>query len=154
MDNALIERQKTNIPLEASVQDFLAWEKASRDTIDVKRCYIDLAGDLLTGVLLSQIIYWFLPGKRDKLRVKREGKYWLAKGRKDWWNECRISAKQFDRSIKVLQKKGLVETRLFKFSGIPTLHVWLNLPALMEGVKSILTKGKNPFLPKGEIHFN
>ncbi|KKM80058.1 hypothetical protein LCGC14_1343600, partial [marine sediment metagenome] len=26
-----------------SIEDFYQWEKASRDTIDVKRCYIDLA---------------------------------------------------------------------------------------------------------------
>jgi hypothetical protein len=90
----------------------------------------------------------------DKLQVKRDVKTWLAKGRNDWWNECRITAKQFDRSIKVLKNKGLVEIKLFKFRGNPTLHIWLNLPALVKGVKSILTKGKNPFSPKGEININ
>jgi hypothetical protein len=154
MCNEVVEQQKIDSPLEASIQDFLAWEKASRDTIDVKRCYIDLAGDLVTGVLLSQIVYWFLPGKADKLRVKREDKYWLAKGRKNWWDECRISPKQFDRSIKILQNKGLVETRLFKFAGIPTLHVWLNLYSLGDGVKYILTKGENPFVPKSNSYFD
>jgi len=117
-----------------TVEDFQRLEAASRDTIDVKRCYIDLSGDLVTGILLSQIIFWFLPSSkgRNRLRIEREGKYWLAKSREEWWEECRISPKQFDRAIKILRDKGLVETRIFKFSGFPTLHVWLNWPTAAE----------------------
>ncbi len=127
--------------------EFLAWEAASRDTIDVKRIYVDLTGDLATAMLLSQIIYWHLPGDEgSKLRVKRNGKQWLAKGRADWWDECRITTKQFDRSIAILRTLNLVETKLFRFAGSPTVHIHLNLPALMEGVKSILTKGQKPVL--------
>ena len=44
-------------------QEFIAWEQVSRDTIDVKRCYVDIAGDLVAGILLSQIVYWHLPDK-------------------------------------------------------------------------------------------
>jgi hypothetical protein len=136
----------------SSFEDFLKWEEASRDTIDVKRCYIDLAGDLVTGILLSQIIFWFLPSKgKSRLWIEREGKQWLSKGRADWWEECRITPKQFDRSIKILRYKSLVKTKLFKFSGAPTLHVHLNLPALVERVKSILTKGENRYLQEVKI---
>jgi hypothetical protein len=36
---------------------FLGWEAFCRDSIDVKRTYIDAAGgDLVAGILLSQII--------------------------------------------------------------------------------------------------
>lgn len=135
----------------SNIEEFLKWEEASRDTIDVKRCYIDLAGDLVTGILLSQIIYWYLPSKRgeSRLRIKRrDGKHWMAKGRRDWWDECRVTPKQFDRSIGILRAKGLVETRLWKFRGSPTLHVCLNMPALVEGVKWFLPKGENRYLPK------
>lgn len=134
--------------------EFLQWEQASRDTIDVKRAYIDLAGDLVTGILLSQIVYWFLPAdeaEASKLRVERENRLWLAKLRSDWWNECRISPKQFDRSIAILRDKGLVETKRFQFRGAtPTLHIWLNIPSLVQGVKSILPKGENGNSLKGE----
>ena len=54
--------------------DFILQEKASRDTIDVKRAYIMMAGDIAAGVLLSQIIYWHLPdkgGNPTKLTVKQ-----------------------------------------------------------------------------------
>ncbi len=138
-----------------SIDDFLRWEQASRDTIDVKRCYIDLADDLVAGVLLSQIIYWFLPNRHgSKLRVEREGRLWLAKQRTDWWEECRISPKQFDRAIQVLADKGLIEQRRFRFSGSPTVHVWLNWPAVVEGVNSILTFGEIANIPLGQMELD
>ena len=34
-------------------EQFLLWERASRDTLEVKRTYIDMAGDLVAGVVLS-----------------------------------------------------------------------------------------------------
>jgi len=139
-----------------NLDDFLRWEEISDDNIKVKRIYVDIAGDLVSGVLLSQIVYWHLPSKKNttKLRVQKEDKFWLAKGRNDWWDECRISPKQFDRAIEKLRSIGVVDTKLFKFKGSPTIHISLNGIALMERVKSILTKGENPIIPNGEIQFD
>jgi DnaD/phage-associated family protein len=112
-----------------TLNEFFQWEKVSRDTIDVKRIYIDIAGDLVTGVLLSQIIYWNLPNKetgKTKLRAMIDGELYLAKKRTDWWEECRISDRQYDRSIKVLVDKGIVDVRLKKFDGIPMPHIRIN----------------------------
>lgn len=136
-----------------NVEEFYEWERASRDVIDVKRCYVDIAGDLASGILLSQIIYWFLPDKdgKLKLRIQREGEFWLAKNRTDWWDECRITKKQFDRSITVLRDKGLVTTKRFRFRGSPTVHIKLNISVVVEGVNSILTKGENPIRPNGNM---
>jgi hypothetical protein len=89
--------------------DFVVQERASRDTIDVKRAYILMAGDISAGVLLSQIIYWHLPdkkGNQTKLTVKRNNYLWLAKKRDDWWNEICMLPKQFDRAIKDLEKRN------------------------------------------------
>lgn len=104
---------------------FLLWEKASRDTIDVKRVYIDLADDLAAGVLLSQIIFWFLPNQsgRPKTRIQRGGEAWLAKNRGDWHEECRLSPRQYDRAAKILKDKGLIVTRNWHFAGSPCIHV-------------------------------
>ena len=81
-------------------EHFLLWERASRDTLEVKRIYVDMAGDLVAGLVLSQIVYWHLPNREGKarLRVEREGDLWLAKARAEWWDECRISPKQADRA--------------------------------------------------------
>jgi hypothetical protein len=162
-------------------EQFLLWERASRDTLEVKRIYVDMAGDLVAGLVLSQIVYWHLPNREGKarLRVEREGDLWLAKRRAEWWDECRISPKQADRALDVLQTRNLIEVRLFKFGSAPTkhirilresfLHAWKtqlmtngacrqlgreNEPDFSEVSKSILTKGQNPIRPKCQIHFD
>lgn len=114
---------------------FISWESASTDTIDVKRCYIDIAGDLATGILLSQIIYWFLPSRKTgarKTRVFKEGRRWIAKTRKEFWEECRVSERQCDRGLKILEDKGIITRKIWKFSGDPTAHIAVNFSTLKE----------------------
>ena len=110
------------------IESFLKWEQMSRDTIDVKKCYIDIAGDLVAGILLSQIIYWFLPSNKgnSKLGASLKGEPCLAKNRDDWWNECRITGKQYDRAIKVLMARGLVKVKNSMFGGKKTPFIILN----------------------------
>ncbi|WP_290756937.1 MULTISPECIES: hypothetical protein [unclassified Exiguobacterium] len=143
------------------LQSLLAIERFAEDAFRVKKTYVDMTGDLLSGILLGQIVYWHLPSKdgRSKLRVQKEGKLWLAKGRADWYDEIRITPKQFDRAIKILVEKGFIETRLFKFDGSPMVHIHLHPEHVIDSVfpqrsKSILPKGENPISPKVEIHFD
>lgn len=126
-------------------EEFLNWEEADYDSIKVKRIYIDIAEDLVAGILLSQIVYWYLPSKRNgnaKLRVKKGDELWLAKGRDDWWDECRITSRQFDRAINILVDKGIVEKKLFRFNGSPMVHVRLIPDNLMEHINAILNAEK------------
>lgn len=150
------------------INEFLAWEVASRDTIDFKRIYVDVTadpaevadrGDLIAGLLLSQVVYWFLPSKDKKSRVfvRRDGKLWLAKEREDWWEEIRISPKQFDRAAKILVNRGLTETRVLKFNGNPTCAISPNFSVIIVAIKLKLEEKKQTtkpcgrkFLPKGE----
>jgi len=134
--------------------EFFSWEQASRDSIDVKKIYIDMAGDLVTGVLLSQIVYWFLPSRRgeSKLHVEKDGVIWLAKKVDDWWDECRVSAKQARRAIAALKARGIIETRICKFAGVPTTHI-----RLTEGFLDLLTEATavraNPLCPKVQMDY-
>lgn len=145
--------------------DFLKWETATRDTIDFKKAYVDMAGgDLVAGLLLSQIVYWHLPTKagESRLRVWREGYQWIAKGRADWWDEARITPKQFDRACQVLVDLGLVVKANFRFSGLKMIHLRLDQAHFMElwqatltdedteRGKSVFPKGQNRSTPKGK----
>lgn len=90
--------------------------------VNLKLIYVDMTDDLVAGLLLSQIVYWHTPSRetgRTKLRVKKEGQLWLAKKRTAWHEECRISPKQYDRAIKILEKMQLVEVHnwMFKHKG-------------------------------------
>lgn len=121
---------------------FLATEKASRDTIDLKKIYIDMAGSLLAGVLLSQIIYWHLPDNNGKSRltILRDDHLWLAKKREDWWEECRITANEYDWAVTNLVKKGLVVKRVFKFEGNTVGHLRIDESGFMKSYLSFLTQ--------------
>jgi len=149
--------------------DFLSWELTTRDTIDFKKIYVDIAGDLIAGLLLSQIIYWHLPSKNGGSKLKsisRDGHYWIAKSYSGWWDEIRISEYQAKRALKLLSDKGLVETKLFKFAGAPTIHtrlikecfleqwdIWINKKLLnpFEGNCLIQANGSKPTAIKEEV---
>lgn len=120
------------------MQRFIIWEASSRDTIDFKRCYCEISEDLVSGILLSQIIFWFLPNRKNqlKLSIQKEGRYWLAKKRHEWKEECFITENQFDRACKILVSKGFILRRNFKFNGTPTPHISL----LVEGLTKALAE--------------
>jgi len=137
--------------------DFLKWEATTRDCIDVKKVYIDIAGDLVAGILLNQIVSCY---KKNNSLVERNNSLWLVKKRTDWWEECRITPKQFDRAIRILKDKKLVETAIFKFNGEPTTHIKINwenffelLQAQVKG-NSNLPNGEIPNFPKGEFQID
>jgi len=157
-----------NFDLESAMQQFLLWEAASRDTIDFKKIYVDMAEDLIAGLMLSQIIYWHLPDRngQSKLRVERDDLQWLVKAQNEWWDECRLTPKQIRRARKILEDKGLIATAVYKFGGAPTTHIRIRWEVFLDlwnktlygqmdfdqRDKSILTKGQNPILPKGKNH--
>lgn len=87
--------------------------------------YIDITGDLIEGTLLSRILYWFTPDKKNntKVRIFKDGEYWIAKQRKDWWEEIRISERQYDKAIKRLAEKGFITLAKYKFNSMPTVHI-------------------------------
>lgn len=120
--------------------EFILWEQASRDTIDVKRCYIDVADDLIAGVLLSQFIFYYLPDDDGHLKaciVERDGELWIAKKREEWWKECRLSPDQYDRACGKLVDRGIIVMRRYKLTSEPVKHVlllWQNFFACLESV--------------------
>ncbi|MCZ7524302.1 replication protein [Bacillus pacificus] len=128
-------------------------ETFARSGYMVRLAYVDITEDLIAGILLGQIVYWYMPNEqgKSKLRVKKNGEFWLAKGREDWREEIRITPKQYDRAIKILINKNLVEVQKFKFNGAPTNHIKLNISEVTQRVKSILTFGENPNPPLGEM---
>lgn len=122
---------------QSSQQDFFAWEVTSRDTIDFKTVYVDMADDLMAGLLLSQLVYWHLPKKdgTSRMRISKEGNLWVAKARTEWWAETRLKPRQVDRAAKILVKKGLVFTKRWRFNGSPTTHWRINWNAFLPSLK-------------------
>jgi len=106
--------------MDDELREFLAWEETCRGSVDFKPAYVDMAGDLIAGLMLSQLVYWcLLPDAKGKsrLRVRRDGHKWMAKSRSKWWDEIRLTPKQADRAIKILVSAGLVVRKNSLFNG-------------------------------------
>lgn len=114
--------------------------------------YVDrLEGDHLAALMLSQIVYWSSLSKtgKTKLRVLKNGRYWLVKSHQDWWQELRLTQKQSRRCIEVLRERGLIKTEIHKFNSAPTVHILLVTDA-PKG-KSEMPFGAHPNCPQGHI---
>ena len=157
---SIISDNKENIKANKAINNFdtlLAIEKmnSQEDTFRVKKMYVDIADDLNAGILLGQIIYWYLPSKnssRTKLRVKKQGKLWLAKQRSDWHDEIRLTARQFDRAFKKLADKDLVVKNKFMFNAKRTIHIRLQINNLIEAVNEHLEDIKQEMEQKDPIN--
>jgi hypothetical protein len=125
------------ISLSASSVYEVLWLEKTQQSYRVSKTYVDLTGDLTAGIVLGQIVYWWLPTKegKSKLRIFREGRYWLAKRLKDWFEELRITVKQARRAIQILKDKGYIITKVWKFAGAPTTHISLNVEKLVADIK-------------------
>ena len=108
-----------------SFNDFLSRERVKLFTSNNYLVYVDITGDLNAGLLLARIIYWYLPNQKgeSKLRIKRDGFNWIAKANSDWYKETGLTEWKVPRALDILEDKGLIEKRIFKFNGAPTIHI-------------------------------
>lgn len=81
-------------------------------------------GDVVVGVLLSQMVYW---STRMKVR-DYTGVFWVAKTREDWMAETGLTLDQYKRAIQVLKRKNLVEVKVMRFKGVAMSHTRLLQP--------------------------
>jgi hypothetical protein len=90
--------------------------------------YVNLLdGDVQCAVMLSQLVYWYKPGKNGTSRLRvykpQDGKMWIAKSWQEWQAECGLSRAQSRRCLKKLKTLGFVELKVYRFKGTPTIHV-------------------------------
>ena len=98
-------------------------------------------------------MYWFTPDKngKSKLRVTYKGKRALAKARNEWFEEIRITEKQYDKAIKNLQDLKIVTVINSMFNSKRTPFIMLNDDVFLEMYRSKLMKSS--VLPNKEDRF-
>jgi hypothetical protein len=117
-----------------SFENYLRVEATGQRTVALKLVHVDMAGDLLAGVLLSQLVYWHSPNRETgepRLTFEREGHRWVRKAYDEWHEECRLTAGQARGAVDRLRDRGLVESRVWKHRGTPTLHLRIVPEAFM-----------------------
>ena len=124
------------------LNEFLQLKAMEQQRVNFEMTYVDMTGDLISGLLLSQIVYWFTPDKngKSKIRVTYKGRKALAKARNDWFNEIRINEKQYDKAIKILQDLKIVTVINSMFNSKRTPFIMLNDDVFLEMYRSKLMK--------------
>lgn len=106
---------------------------------------------LEASLLLAQVAYWFKPSKtgKSKLRVKREGKLWIAKSHEAWQREVNLSPWGVRCALRTLVRDGYVERRKWFFSGKTVLHIHLT----EKGRRLLITaRASGEFLLTGQVN--
>ncbi|MEK3996715.1 hypothetical protein MKY29_18535 [Psychrobacillus sp. FSL K6-2365] len=120
----------------STIRELLKRISGQDNTFTIPKIYVEYTGDLTTAVLLNQIVFYSDKSKRT------DGFFY--KSYQEWEKEVCLSEKQVRRSTNKLKDFGVVETKLLKANGAPTLHYKLDYDRLAE---SILTFCQNPSLP-------
>jgi hypothetical protein len=75
---------------------------------------VKFAGDIETGIFLSQLLYWCDKGSRSDR--------FIYKSRREWAEETFLSEYHVERAAKNLVKRGLLEIKKWQANGAPTYH--------------------------------
>lgn len=110
-----------------------------------RHMYVDICDDLIAGILLSKIVYWFGIGRNGEQRARHEhdGKVCIVKKREDWWEECRIGERQYDRAMAKLIELGIISTEIhynpfIRKTAQRATFIFINKDVLIEKVSSYL----------------
>jgi len=90
----------------------------------VPRVFVEMVGSLNTAFFLSQALYWSDRGKHG----------WFYKTYTDWEAELALSKYQVRQAVAVLKKRGVIETKVKKAAGNPTVHYRMNINRLAEWI--------------------
>ena len=133
----------------SNYNEFLEYHERTR-VIGIKPACIAAFGPG-PGILMSQILFWaMLPDQRGKLRlrVKRDGFYWIAKTYEEWAAETGLKPTQVEYALRVLRKMDVLITKSYVYGGQKQLHIRVNpepfYAALSEGLAMMATYSVDP----------
>jgi hypothetical protein len=110
-----------------SFVDYLRFHATANQKFVTEHVHVYMANrDLVAGTLLSRLVYWHSPNLetgQPRLTIVRDGERWLRKAYEEWWFEICLTAGQARRAVGILRERHLVETRVWKHRGAPTLHL-------------------------------
>lgn len=124
--------------------------------IFTKRIYVEIAGSLHAGVLLSRILWWYQPSEESpefphKLRRNIKGVWWLVKKRTDWWKECCLTEYEYDGAIKRLQALKIVVAEIhLDWDGKTKTHLRVDFDVLRKMIDAHLSELENTQFPESD----
>jgi len=92
--------------------------------LTIPREFVHYTGDVESALFLSQLIYWCDKGKN------KEG--WIYKTYQDWKEDICLTEYAVRKARKKLEKMGILETKIKKANGNPTVHYRLKSNEFLE----------------------
>ncbi|MGG3233226.1 DnaD domain protein [Priestia flexa] len=105
------------------------------NVITLNVAFVDFTGDLESGLFLSQVIYWADRAKRT------DGFFYKTDD--EWNDEIKLTKYGVRKSRKKLEELGILETKVKKANGNPTVHYKLDKKRFVELFISFLRNRKN-----------
>lgn len=107
-----------------------------QQTLTIPKLYAQALGDINKALFLNQVIFW-------SSKTKREDGFFY-KTYEDWYEEILLTKRKLAPIIKYLKKIQLIETKVKKIGGDPTLHYKANMENIYEFITKHLSKPTPP----------
>lgn len=116
MDNNVVSLQKQMFSIIKELT-------GQSNILTMPRIFVELLEDHEQALFLSQLIYWSDKGKLPG--------GWFYKTYDEWHEETLLTEYKIRKAKKRLEKLGIIETKIKKANGNPTVHYKLNANALV-----------------------
>lgn len=121
-----------------NIRELLREFNGQDNVFTIPRIYVKFAGDLSTAILLNQIVYYSDKSKRS------DGFFY--KSYADWEHEICLTERQVRYAANKLKKAGLIETKLAKVDGAPTVHYRLDYDKLLDSILTFCEDANGNFV--------
>jgi hypothetical protein len=101
-----------------------------KNILTIPREFINYTGDITSALLLNQLLYW-TPKSNDG---------WIYKTYQDWESEIGFSEYKIRKASESLKNLELLETKIKKANGNPTVHYRLNTDKFLKGFLNFLNQ--------------
>jgi DNA-binding transcriptional ArsR family regulator len=119
--NYFLKLRQTQIRPDFGMAEF----NVSHHGVTVYAAMVRMTQSANAALVLAQVVYWFEDGKNGytRLRVYKNGKWWLAKSHDEFAGETGLTSRQVRAALDKLRNLGLVSTEVRVFKGVRTLHI-------------------------------
>jgi DnaD/phage-associated family protein len=118
-----------------TIKYLIAGFSGQDNIISAPKLYVRYTGDITSAILLNQIVFFSDKSKRT------DGFFY--KSYKEWEEESCLSERQVRYAAKKLKDMGIIDTKLMKANGAPTVHYKLLFDKFAESILTFCQNGNS-----------
>ncbi len=130
----------TDVSGQAYFDQMMFNDRASEGRISYRKDFVDLTGDVISAIVLTDLIYLHQPNKRNKRRFNAYSKGdigWIARTLDQWSEKTRLTKRQIQYSIDKMVKQDIVIRENHRYMGLRTMHLRINEPVFGQKIKTL-----------------